>query len=130
MLAKAKERAVYDELVEGELTEFLAESTGKFDVVLSADTLVYFGRLDPVFAAAANALRPGGLLLFTVETAPEEEIPAGHRFDPHGRYTHAESYVRRALEAAGLSVRRCTRESLRMEKGEPVAGLVVVAVRR
>jgi len=129
MLAKAKARGVYDELVEGELTEFLAESSAKFDVVLSADTLVYFGRLDPVFAAAAHALRPSGLLLFTVETAPEEEIPGGHRFNPHGRYTHAESYVRRAVEAGGLAVRHCTRETLRMEKGEPVAGLVVVAVR-
>jgi predicted TPR repeat methyltransferase len=129
MLDKAKARGVYDDLVEGELTEYLAESRARFDVVLSADTLVYFGRLDPVIAAAANALRPGGRLLFTVETAPEEDLPGGHRFNPHGRYTHAESYVRRALAAGGFTVRSCVRETLRTEKAAPVAGLVVVAVR-
>ncbi len=129
MLAKAKAREVYDELVEAELTEYLGERPSAFDVVLSADTLVYFGRLDPVFVAAGKALRPGGRLLFTVETAPEEDLPGGQRLNPHGRYTHAESYVRSSLEACGFTIRSCEREPLRMEKAAPVAGLVVVAVR-
>jgi len=31
--------------------------------VISADTLVYFGALDKVLTATANALRPGGFLM-------------------------------------------------------------------
>jgi len=42
------------------LTEYLRGHTAAFDVIISADTLVYFGRLEEVVAAAANALRPGG----------------------------------------------------------------------
>ena len=71
----------------------------------SADTLVYFGDLRPVAAAAAGALRTGGLLIFTVEKAGSAD-PEGRGFflQPHGRYCHTEDYVRRTLAEAGLSV--------------------------
>ncbi len=62
---RPREKQVYDELVKGELTGYLRQHPGAFDVIVSADTLVYFGALDEVFAAAAAALRPGGLLIFT-----------------------------------------------------------------
>ena len=52
---------VYDELAKRELTAFLRDPSGSFDVIVSADTLVYFGPLKAVAAAAANALRPGGV---------------------------------------------------------------------
>ena len=67
MIAQAQARNVYDELVKRELTAYLRDSTGAFDVIVSADTLVYFGQLEDVAAASANALRPGGRLVFTVE---------------------------------------------------------------
>ena len=70
MLAQARARSVYDELVKRELTAYLRDSAGAFDVIVSADTLVYFGPLDDVVAAAASALRPGGRLIFTVEELP------------------------------------------------------------
>ena len=43
MLARAKEKNVYDALVQGELTEYLRGSSDAFDLIVSADTLVYFG---------------------------------------------------------------------------------------
>src|SRR5947207_11732494 len=67
MLAQARERNVYDELVKGELTAYLADHNEAFDVIVSADTLVYFGPLDHVAAASERALQPGGRLIFTVE---------------------------------------------------------------
>src|SRR5262245_51532832 len=67
MLAKAQGRAVYDQLVKAELTAFLADQADAFDLIVSADTLVYFGPLEPVLTAALGALRSGGLLIFTVE---------------------------------------------------------------
>jgi predicted TPR repeat methyltransferase len=44
---------VYDELVRRELTMYLRDSVATFDVIVSADTLVYFGALQEVLAAAA-----------------------------------------------------------------------------
>lgn len=128
MLDLARDRKLYDRLEEAELGRFLAGHPAAFDLILAADVLCYFGVLDEVLAAAAAALRPGGLLAFTVERLGAE-ADAPYRIAPHGRYAHQETYVRGVLERAGLSVLQAGHDTLRQESGEPVAGLVVVAVR-
>ena len=78
MLERAREKNVYDALVKAELTEYFRGNSGAFDLIVSADTLVYFGDLKGVVAAAARALRPNGKLVFTLEdaagTAPASTI--------------------------------------------------------
>ncbi len=46
MLTQAKEKQLYDELWQVELTEYLRDQVEAFDVIVSADTLVYFGALE------------------------------------------------------------------------------------
>lgn len=125
MLARARERDVYDELVKGELTSYLAARTDELDVIVSADTLVYFGPLEAVAAAAAGALRPGGHLVFTVEELDD----GGYSLSTNGRYRHSRAYVDSVLADAGLRAEIVEAE-LRLEGGEPVAGLVVHATKQ
>jgi predicted TPR repeat methyltransferase len=125
MMAQAKEKGVYDECLQAELTGYLREQAGAFDVIVSADTLVYFGALEDVMAAAAGALRPNGLFIFTLEHAHAESAP-DFRLEHHGRYAHAQQYVERVLVEAGLTP-EIAHADLRMESGVPVAGLVVRA---
>jgi predicted TPR repeat methyltransferase len=126
MLSHARDKRVYDELVRAELTTYLQDHPGEFDVIVTADTLVYFGALEHVAVAAAGALRHGGRLIFTVEEAAGEDGPPLYCLRPHGRYNHREAYVVRVLEEARLTA-NVTRAELRLESGSPVAGLVVVA---
>ena len=125
MLMQAKEKGLYDYLEQIEITEYLRNQPESFDVIVSADTLVYFGALETVVAAAARALKPGGYLIFTLEHGTSPSAPDYH-LETHGRYTHARPYVERLLEANEL-VPEIGQAELRLESGVPVAGLVVRA---
>jgi predicted TPR repeat methyltransferase len=129
MLKKAAERGGYDALETAELTAYLSSRSQAFDLVASADTLVYFGELGPLMAAAACALRPGGHLVFTVEHALPEPPAPGYVLAHHGRYLHGEGYVRDELVAAGFTPLAVERAQLRTELKKPVHGLLVTARR-
>ncbi len=126
MLAHAKEKNVYHTLMKAELTAYLCDNSETFDLIVSADTLVYFGDLKGVLAAFAGALRPKGLLVFTLEHAAGDMADAGFRLELHGRYSHAQTYVEQSLTTSGLQSKIIQAE-LRMEAGEPVKGLVICA---
>jgi predicted TPR repeat methyltransferase len=100
-----------------------------YDLVISADTLCYFGDLTTVLAAGAVCLRPTGLLGFTVEKAAEPDAPDGYHIQCHGRYSHTEPYIRRVLIEAGLQPVAIETAVLRLERQEPVLGLVIMAAK-
>lgn len=128
MLEKARSRNVYDELVEAELTSYLVQQTRAFDLIVFADTLCYFGDLAEIIAATAGALRPNGMLVFSVERLPWKNDPKGYRLHPHGRYSHSQSYVDSTMLDAGFDNAEFKDVTLRMEIGEKVAGFIVSAV--
>jgi predicted TPR repeat methyltransferase len=131
MIEKARARGVYAELVPGELCAFMRTRPAAFDVVVSADTLVYFGALEEPLRAARCCLRGGGRLIFTVERLDPSREPTSakpsYRLEPHGRYSHSEGYVRGVLEEAGFGAISIETGVLRWERGAEVAGLIVLA---
>jgi SAM-dependent methyltransferase len=48
-----------------------------YDVVVAGDVFVYVGKLDAVIPAARRALRPGGVLAFSIESAEDIRAAAG-----------------------------------------------------
>ena len=128
MLTQAEAKNLYDELVQEELTANLAARDCSLDLIVSADTLVYFGPLEEVVAAASRALRSGGLFIFTLERNTEAP-PRDFHLEHHGRYTHGEPYVASLLDRHGFEV-EIEYADLRLECGRPVAGLVVRARKR
>jgi predicted TPR repeat methyltransferase len=125
MLARARARGKYDDLIEAELSAWLGRQRHAYDVIVSADTLCYFGPLDVVMSAAANALKPGGLVVFTVEKAAADV--RAFKLEPSGRYRHAGEYVRTCVADARLAVNAVDQVVLRRESGQDVAGWLVSA---
>jgi predicted TPR repeat methyltransferase len=127
MLERARKKGLYDELFEAELTQFLQQQAGAFDVAVYADTLCYFGDLQEVLRASAQALGNRGSLLFTLEAAAAQDGSRGFRLHPSGRYTHTTAYVQQTLQACGFAQIVIRSDSMRTEVGKPVEGLVVAA---
>ncbi len=125
MVAQAATKGQYDRLVTADLKDFLAAEAGnaaKYHFVSAADVFVYVNDLNPILAAIARVLAPGGLFAFTVETHSGD----GVKLLPTLRYAHGEAYLRRALEASGLALAHLAEAAVRSEKGVPVDSLVVV----
>jgi predicted TPR repeat methyltransferase len=126
MLAQAQRRHAYDRLDRAELVAHLHGNPRRFDVLVCADTLCYFGELQHAMQAAAAALRPGGHFVFTVE-AWQAGDGEPYKLQPHGRYAHHRGYLRRLLAQAGLAELVLREEQLRVEHAQPVIGWLVAA---
>lgn len=126
MLAKAREREIYDQLIESELCACMRAHPAAFDVINCADTLVYFGALEEALSAARASLRPGGIFAFTLEAEPADSTER-YRIQVHGRYTHGAGYVREAVRQAGFAEAEIEGVVLRKERGAEVKGHLVVA---
>lgn len=131
MLQEAKKRNTYDELYERELTQFLMSGAGPFDLIVCGDTLCYFGALDDVLSGFYKCLKPNGKLVVTVERFDPEEETSEQAFElqPHGRYRHREIYIRDMLSHAGFEGIHIDVDTLRMERGRDVVGMIVRAAR-
>lgn len=123
MLSQAAARGVYDQLNCAELTQWLAACDREFDLAMAADVLCYFGELEIAFSRIRAVLAPGGRFACSLEVAADEK-PFVLR--PHGRYQHQLAYVESSLARSGMQPVRISPAVLRHERGEPVAGYVVV----
>ncbi len=126
MLERARDRGLYDTLEQGELSAWLSARRASFDLIVSADTLCYFGALDALLGAARRACAGGGWLVFTVEALDDaSQLPV--RLLHHGRYAHRRQAVEAWLRATGWQSIELQRVVLRQEAGEPVQGWLASA---
>ncbi|MDQ0349467.1 methyltransferase domain-containing protein [Ancylobacter vacuolatus] len=126
MVAHARRRGIYDALVAGEMVAFLrGRPAREVDLVFAGDAFCYLDDLGPILTETRRVLEPGGLLAFTTETHDGEDVLLRATL----RFAHARDYVRATLIAAGLTPLTLDPVSVRKEKDQPVAGLVVVALR-
>lgn len=124
MIAETARKGIYDSLQKAELVAALNARRADADLVTAADVFIYCGALQPVLAALLPALRPGGLVAFSLEAHEGEEAVF---LRPSLRYAHGVQATRDALVIAGLEVVRFETSVLRFDRGAPITGLLVVA---
>ena len=127
MLEKASEKNIYSRL---EVLDILGSWSfpALFDLIYSADVFVYMGNLDPVIRSAASYLAEGGKIAFSVERL--EDPTAGYRLYPSGRYAHSREYLEACLEKHGFTLVEVKIADIRNQSGNPVKGLLVVAIKK
>jgi predicted TPR repeat methyltransferase len=134
MLAQASAKQLYAELREADLMQFLADDETRWQLIMAADVLIYFGALPEVFASIHTRLEVGGWFVCSVE-----ELLPDHDGTMHGngdwvlgrmgRYAHRMSYIANTAREAGFTVRTLERQAVRYEADAPVAGIFAVLER-
>lgn len=126
MIAETARKGIYDHLQKADLVAALGARRADVDLVTAADVLIYCGALQPIFAVLVPALKPGGLVAFSLEAHDGEEALF---LRPSLRYAHSAAAARGAMAAAGLDILRFETADLRLDRGAPITGILVVAQR-
>lgn len=121
MILRAKQRGVYDELHTEDLLATLARARD-VDLIVAADVFIYVGALEPTFAACAAALHAGGLLAFSIERSDTDDVALLTTL----RYAHALAYIERLAGVHGFTVERAEPSVLRVDRDQPIHGLLYV----
>lgn len=116
MLAKAREKNIYNELLEADILNALRDVKANYDLIVAADTLVYFGDLKPVFASVQAALHDKGLFAFTIETGAVRS----YQLTDTARYQHAKIYIEMLAKHFDFQIIVDKKITGRLQQGEPV----------
>ena len=123
MLAKAEEKNIYDYLVKDNMVTFMQGNVSSFDMIMSADVLIYNGDLEPVISAVWHSLREEGVYLFSVSVTDDDD----YIIDNSGRYFHNPFYVKKILKKNKFIIEYAEKCAVRMEFGTPEYGMIFVA---
>ncbi len=123
MLEKAKAKGLYDRLDKCDLLDAMA-GADNVCLIMAADVFMYLPALDAVAAAAARALAHGGHFLFSVEKNSDTD---GWTLLPSRRHAHGKAYLQRLLAGNGFTVVDQREDTIRMDAGIPLTGLLWLA---
>jgi len=103
MLAHARDKALYDELIESEIMAYFNQLNSKniqYNLITAADVLPYFGDLSPLFEHVNTYLAPEGLFILTHEISDQ----AHWRLQTTARFAHHPRYLIALAEEHGFQV--------------------------
>ncbi|KTD27159.1 tetratricopeptide repeat protein [Legionella maceachernii] len=106
MLAQAKKKGIYDQVVEADIISFLKKDKHDYDLVVAADVLPYFSDLNNIFAAVAKHLNNKGYFIFSTEISQDEPW----QLQPTARFSHHPNYIQEL----------CTQHDLKLVHQEQV----------
>ena len=127
MLEVAAEKKVYDKLINQDLEKYLSVTKNKYDLIVAADVLTYFGDLSKILSGCAIALHKKGRILFSITKNDIDE--SNYILHPSGRFLHTKSYIEKELSENGFSVLEIKENVLRLEGEKEVIGFLIDAVK-
>lgn len=119
MLAKARQKNLYDRLDHEELLAFLEGNGENYDLFIAADVLVYLGDPQPFFSAIAARSKGIGAVACSIEQTQEADE---YSLLPSGRYAHNPLYLQACAQEAGFRVHDHQAHKIRKENGQWLAG--------
>lgn len=123
MLEHSKKKAIYDELVQMEILEFLRQDTKFYDLIVAADVLPYFGDLEPLMQLVATRLTPEHYFIFSAEI--NEQYP--WQLESSARFSHQPDYIRELSKKHSLTIIKEEKIPARIHNQMPLEVMLYVA---
>lgn len=119
MLEKAREKKLYKELVEGEVSDVMKTmEDSSYDLIISTDVFIYIENIALVLQQSFRLLRPGGMMAFSIEltgnSTPELRVS--------GRWAQPLDYTRKLVQSVGYHELGYREIPLRKENGAILPG--------
>lgn len=111
MLAVARNRGIYSQLVCEELGAFLHQDKRQFNLIVAADVLPYFGSLDDLFKAVKKHMEPQAYFLFTTEISDTKPW----KLEISARFSHHPDYLSELANSIGLQVLKAEKIPARLQ---------------
>ena len=122
MLAQSRHKHIYDELIQGEITQVLNQLKKEFDIVIAADVFVYFGDLDKLLQKVHKVLKADGYFIFSLEKGTKNP----YYLQETGRYAHHPEYINTLAQKYNYTILITETVVLRQQEGEDVMGLIYI----
>jgi predicted TPR repeat methyltransferase len=123
MLAQAREKPIYDQLIESELLLFLRENQEQYQLVTAVDVLPYLGSLADLFAAIKQRLAPKGYFIFTTEISQDKPW----QLQGTARFSHHPDYISQLCTENGLKLVHKEQVIARQQNKEALSVMLYVA---
>ena len=118
MLRKAKQKNIYDKLLQRDIVEYLLSEELNFDYFISSDVFVYIGDLSDIFRLVKSRNRSNGKLVFTTENQEKD----GFSLLKSGRYSHSKTYIEGLCKRFNFTLSYFETVKLRKERGQFISG--------
>jgi predicted TPR repeat methyltransferase len=121
MLEIAKQKNIYDDLknitIEEAVTKF-----SDIDLIIAAESLVYFGTLEKIFTGCYDTLKPGGIFAFTIEKT--DQYP--YALQRSARFAHMTEYIKQIAFKNGFIILKSNEITLRKHYETVIKGFIFV----
>lgn len=128
MLEIAYDRDVYDALYVADVEDYLLNNDEQpWNLICAADVLPYLGDLEKFVNGIASNITPGGHVIFSTETLPDEDfIGQDYTVGKFQRFAHQLSYIECIFEENKMEVITSKEIFVRYEQGNPISGHLVL----
>ena len=127
MVKKAKEKGVYDVAKHSDLvTSLKRHKAASFDLIVSADVVMYVYDLTVLFQEAKRVTMKGGIFAFSTESLDDEVGDVQEQ--ESGRYAHSRKYVL-FLADGGFKLESVKNVLGRMDGGKEIRSDIFVFIR-
>lgn len=120
MIEIAQKKSIYDQLICADIMATQAQYSQKVDLLLTADTVPYFGDLHSLFQLSLQYLKSDGYWILSIES----DYSKPYDLMTSARFSHSPDYIIDLASQYGFSVFHSENVQLRTQQNQYITGML------